>query len=75
MGNVDHEERKADCVGDRSLFDGHEVLHTPELFGVAKVEFDLEAQAIVVNQRVMCEFEIAAEKHGVCTGATLQIRS
>lgn len=42
-------------------------------FVVAEVEFDLEAQAIVVNQRVMRGFKVAAEKHSVYTSATLKI--
>ncbi len=109
MRDVDHEERQIDCIGDGSFFDGHEVLHPPELFGVSEVEFsssrfcltrwreaaklkmvpsaffaapretrdllefDLDAQAIVVNQGVVCEREISAEQQCVCAGATLQI--
>ena len=73
MRKINHEERKVDCIGDGSLFDGHEVLHAPELFSVAEVELDLEAQAIVVNQGIVCEFEITAEKHRMCADATLQI--
>jgi len=73
MRRVDHEEGKIDGVGDRSLFDNHEVFHTSKLLGVAEVELDLEAQATGVNQRAMSEFEVSAEKHSVCTNATLQI--
>lgn len=35
---VDRKQRKVDSIRDSSFFDVHEILESPELFGVAKIE-------------------------------------
>ena len=40
----------------------HEVFEAPVLFGVAKVEFDLKAQAVVIDKPVVSQIKIAAEE-------------
>ena len=42
MGQVDHKQRKVRSIGHGSFIDVHEIFHTPILFGILKVEFDLK---------------------------------
>ena len=63
LGEVDHEEREANRISDRGRLDIHEILKTPELFGVPEIELDLKAQVIEVNQFVIRQRQIAAKKH------------
>jgi hypothetical protein len=51
LGQVDHQHRQVGTVVDRRWLDHHEVFQAPVLFGVSEVELDLEAQAIVIDER------------------------
>ena len=42
------------------------------LFGVTEVELDLETEAVVVNQRVVGQLQVAAEQDDMRPGAHLQ---
>ena len=43
------------------------------LFGVTEVELDLETKAVVVNQRVVGQRQVAAEQDDMRPGARLQV--
>ena len=72
--HIDHEQRQVGRIGDASGGDVHEVFQTPVLFGVTEVELDLEAQAVVVPQRVVGELQVTAEQDDMCLGLRVQIR-
>jgi hypothetical protein len=42
---------------------GHEVLQPPILFGVAEIELQLKAQAVIVNQFVSNQRQITAKQN------------
>ena len=53
---------KTCSIGNGSWCDIHKVFQAPELFGVAEAKLDLETQAVIVNQFVISQFKVAAEK-------------
>ena len=65
-----------DLVRSRGLGDVYkrQVLQAPMLFSVPKVELNLESQAIIVNQFVVGEREIAAEQGDMGASLRLQMR-
>jgi len=74
LGQVDQAERQVGGMGDGRLFDIHEVLKAPVLLGVAKVELDLEAQGVVVDDLGIGLVAIAAEQTGMGPGAGRGVR-
>ena len=62
LGEIDHKEGKANGIGDRRLFDIHEILQAPELFGISEIELDLESELVVVNELVISKVQITAEE-------------
>ena len=56
-------------IGDSAWHGVHEVFQAPMLFGVTEVELDLETEAVVVNQRVVGQLQVAAEQDDMRPGA------
>ena len=44
------------------LFGVHKVFEAPKLFGIAEVEFNLKAQAIIEDKFVIVEVQVATEE-------------
>ena len=53
LGNVNHKHRQVSRIVNRGLVDIHKVFQSPKLFGIAEIEFNLETEAIIVNQFVI----------------------
>ena len=53
LRNVDHKHRQVSGIVNRGLVDIHKIFQSPELFGIAEIELNLEAEAIIVNQFVI----------------------
>src|SRR3990172_4721916 len=62
---VDHEERKLSGIGHGHFFDVHKITQAPVLFGVAKIELNLESQAVKVNDFSRSQFQIGGEQNDV----------
>src|SRR5712692_5874192 len=62
-GQVDHEKRQANRIRHRGLLDPHEVLQTEVLFGIPKRKLDLEAQSVIVDQRLGREKQVTAKQN------------
>ena len=63
--NIDHKHGKISGIVNGSLVDVHKIFQTPKLFGVAEVEFDLETKAVIVEEFVESQLQVAAEKDNV----------
>ena len=53
LGNIDHKHSQISRIVNRGLVDIHKIFQPPELFSVAEIEFNLETEAIIVNQFVI----------------------
>jgi len=62
LGDIDHKHRQISGIVNRGLVDIHKIFQTPKLFGVAEVEFDLETKAVVVDEFIERQLQVAAEK-------------
>ena len=51
--NINHKHSEVSGIANRKLVDIHKIFQAPELFGITKVEFNLETEAIIVNQFVI----------------------
>ena len=71
---VDHEESEIDGVGDSLLRDIHEILQSPILFGIAEVELNLEAQAVIIDQLPRRQAQVGAEQQDMRPFAVLTVR-
>ena len=65
---MDHEKREMDGIGNGCSLDVHKVFHSPELFDIAEVELDLEAQVIIVQQALPGQSQIAAKEDDMRPG-------
>lgn len=62
VGEIDHKHGQIRSIVNRSLVDVHKIFQAPKLFGVTEVELDLETKAIIVDQFVESQRQVAAEK-------------
>ena len=53
LGNIDHKHGQVSRIVNRGLVHIHKIFQPPELFGVTKIELDLETEAIIVNQVII----------------------
>src|SRR5437764_12625161 len=63
MGDIDHEHRQISTIIDWPGVDIHEVLESPVLFRVSKIELQLEAQSIIVDQVLIPQRQVTTEEH------------
>src|SRR5690606_39735135 len=63
LADIDHKEREVGGIGDRCLLNIHKILQAPVLFGVAEIELQLEAQAVVVNELLMAQVQVGAKEN------------
>lgn len=47
---INHKHRQVSGIVNRTLLDIHKVFQAPELFGVPKIELELEPEAVILNQ-------------------------
>src|SRR4029453_12191555 len=73
MGDIDHEQRQIGAIIDWPCVDIHEVFESPVLFRISKIELQLEAQAIIVDQVIIPQRHITTEEHHMSGLASLQI--
>ncbi len=59
---VHHKEREIGRIGDRRACHVHEIFQPPVLFSIAEGEFDLESQAVIVDEFVGGQRQIATEQ-------------
>jgi hypothetical protein len=71
--HIDHEPRQVRCIRDGGVGDVHEVFQAPVLCGVTDVALNLEAQAVVVLELVVGEFQVAAEEDDRGPGVRMQV--
>ena len=62
FGNIDHKHGQISRIVKGDLVDVHKIFQSPVLFSVAEVEFNLEAEAVIVDEFIESQFQIAAEK-------------
>ena len=60
--NINHKHSQISGIVNRDLVDIHKIFQPPKLFGVAKIEFDLETEAVIVDKFIESQFQVAAEK-------------
>ena len=65
MREVDHEKSEVGGIGHALLGQVHEIFQAPMLFGIAEVELNLKAQAIVAHHFLGTQIAIRAEQHDV----------
>jgi hypothetical protein len=70
---MDHEPRQVRGMSDSGIGDVHEVVPSPVLLGVTEVEHQLEAQAAVVLELMVGEFQVAAEEDDRRPGVCMQV--
>ena len=63
MDHVDHEQGEVGRIVHGSLLDIHKVLEAPILLGIAEIELDLEAQAVIIDKLRVPQVQIAAKEH------------
>jgi len=68
LWKIEQEECQVGSIGHGCLFDVHKIFQTPILFGVLEIEFDLEAQAVELDEFVLVQLQICAEKNDVRLG-------
>src|SRR5438128_12585656 len=73
MGDIDHEHRQISTIIDWPCVDIHEVFESPVLFRVSKIELQLEAQPIIVDQEIISQCQVTTEKHHMSGLVGLQI--
>ena len=73
MGDIDHEHRQIRTIIDWPCVDIHEVFESPVLFRVSKIELQLEAQAIIVDQVLIPQRQITTEEHHMSGLVSLQL--
>ena len=56
-----HEERQISGVGNSLFFDIHKIIQAPILLGVTEIEFDLEAQGVVIKEFFIGQLQIRTE--------------
>ena len=61
LAHQNEEQGEISGIGHRRLVGVHKVFQAPELFGITKIEFDLETQAVVVDQLVISQFEVTTK--------------
>ena len=74
LGDIDHEHREIGAIINRSFLDAHEVIETPRLFRISKIELQLEAQPIVVDHLRISQTDVAAEEHHMRRFLGVQMR-
>ena len=73
MGDIDHEHRQISPIIDWPCVDIHEVFESPVLFRVSKIELQLEAKPIIVDQEIISQCQVTTEKHHLSGLVGLQI--
>ena len=73
MRQVDHKHSQIGRIVNRDLVDIHKIFQPPELFGVAEIELDLEPEAVIVNQLIVSQFQVATEQDHIGAGLGFEI--
>ena len=61
LRNIDHKHSQISRIVEQDAVDVHKIFETSKLFGVAEVEFDLEAEAVIVDEFIERQTQIATE--------------
>ena len=70
---IHHKNGDVGGIGDGLLTHIHEIFEAPVLLGIAEVELDLEAQAVVIGDLFGGEVGIGAEQHDMTAFACFEM--